>query len=257
MPVTVLDKNTEKLFRNHVDRDPLDFFWFVYDWKLYPDNTRIWLASDDYGLITGLLLVHRETIIQFRGSRDAVRTLLEYAPIPENAEVQAPPDCEDLVVDKYGSRYKMQLVLMELPRGEENVQITSLPERLHVGDAKEIVDLLREADPIWWGEMTAEGLVAGSFKEALWIGIRQNDKLVSIGSARLTELGASNIGIIATNGQYRNRGYATSITSALVKEILKTSHTAIIHVLSDNAPAVRCYTKVGFRPYRKYLALRT
>ena len=257
MHVVALDEGMEKLFWEHVNRDPLEFFWFVYDWKLYPDKTKIWLALDDNDKIAGLLLVHRDTVVQFRGIRDAVNALLDYAPVPEGAEVQSPLDCEDLVVGKYGSRYKVRLMLMNLTKGEENIQISTVPERLGVGDAEEVVALLREADPVWWGEMSAERLAAGSLKEALWFGIRQNGKLVSVGSARLTKLGVNNIGIIATKKEYRNRGYATSITSALVKEILKTSHTTIIHVLADNTPAVRTYTKAGFKPCKTYLAIRT
>jgi len=42
----------------------------------------------------------------------------------------------------------------------------------------------------------------------------------------------------------------------LVREILKKSQMAIIHVLADNAPAVRAYSKVGFKPYKAYLSLR-
>ena len=148
-------------------------------------------------------------------------------------------------------------MLMKLPKGEENIQISTVPERLGVGDAEEVVVLLREADPVWWGEMSAERLASSSLKEALWFGIREDGKIVSVGSARLTELGANNIGIIATRQRHRNRGYATSITSALVKEILKTSHTAVIHVLADNTPAVRTYTKVGFKPHNTYVAIRT
>jgi predicted GNAT family acetyltransferase len=62
---------------------------------------------------------------------------------------------------------------------------------------------------------------------------------------------------VATDEQYRNRGYATSIVSALVEEILKTDQTALIHVLRDNAPAARVCSKVGFKPYETYLSLKT
>jgi len=254
--VAVLDESMEKRFWEHVNRDLLDFFWFIYDWKLYPDKTKIWLALDDNDGIAGLLLVHRDSVVQFRGSRDAVKALLDYAPISEDAEVQAPLDCEDLVTSKCGSEYRVHMMLMKLLKGEEDIQISTVPERLGVGDAEQVVALLREADPVWWGDMTAERLLAGSTQEALWVGIRQKGEIVSVGSARLTELGTNNIGIVATRQEYRNRGYATSITSALVKEILKNAQTAIIHVLADNAPAIRTYTKAGFKPYKTYLAIR-
>jgi len=254
--VVTLDESMENLFWNHVNRDPLDFIWFIYDWKLYRDKTKIWLALDDARKVVGLLLVHGGTIVQFRGSREAVSALLGYAPVVEDVEVQAPLDCEDLVTGKYGSKYKVHMVLMSMERGEEQIQITTAPDRLGVEDAEEIAALMRQADPVWWGGVTTER-AANSLKEAYWVGIRRDGKVVSVGSARLTELGICNIGVIATREEYRNRGYATSVVSALVQEILKNARTATIHVLADNAPAVLAYTKAGFKPYKTYLAIRT
>jgi ribosomal protein S18 acetylase RimI-like enzyme len=246
----------ENLFWNHVNRDPLDFVWFIYDWKLYRDKTKIWLALDDAKKVAGALLVHGGTIVQFRGSREAVSALLSYAPVVEDVEVQATLDCEDLVTGKYGSKYKVHMTLMRMERGEEQVRVIAEPERLGVEDAEEVAALMKEADPVWWGGVTMER-AANSLREAYWVGIRQDGKVVSVGSTRLTELGICNIGVIATREDYRNRGYATSVVSALVREILKNAHTATIHVLADNAPAVRAYMKAGFKPYKTYLAIRT
>jgi predicted GNAT family acetyltransferase len=95
-----------------------------------------------------------------------------------------------------------------------------------------------------------------SLQEAFWMGIKQDGKIVSVGMTRLVDF-ASNIGVAATRKEFRNRGYATSIVSALAEEILKTSPAAIIHVISDNGPAIRAYSKVGFNPYRTYLSIRT
>jgi predicted GNAT family acetyltransferase len=87
------------------------------------------------------------------------------------------------------------------------------------------------------------------------MGIKQDQRIVSAGMTRLIDFG-SNVGVAATQEEYRNRGYATSIVSALVGEILKTSSTAIIHVITDNTSAVRVYSKVGFKPYRTYFSIR-
>ena len=58
---------------------------------------------------------------------------------------------------------------------------------------------------------------------------------------------------VATHESHRDRGYATSVVSALVKEILQTNNLALIHVLKDNIPARRVYEKVGFKICRNYL----
>jgi predicted GNAT family acetyltransferase len=129
------------------------------------------------------------------------------------------------------------------------------PVRLNVEEAEEVASLMRRCDPEWWGETTAEKLMQ-KWHNVFWLGIRKEKKLVSIGSVRLVDF-ASNIGVVATDKNYRNRGYATSIVSALVQEIFKKSPIALIHVISDNAPAIRVYSKVGFKPYKTYFSVRT
>jgi predicted GNAT family acetyltransferase len=94
-----------------------------------------------------------------------------------------------------------------------------------------------------------------SLETRFWLGIKQDGKLVSIGGTRLMDFG-SNINAVATDGHHRNRGYATSIVSALAQEIFKHCQTALIHVVKDNASAVRAYSKVGFKPYKHYLVMR-
>ena len=63
--------------------------------------------------------------------------------------------------------------------------------------------------------------------------------------------------VAALNVDYSDRGYATSILSALLKMLFKSSETAIIYVLSDNATAMHLYSKVGFKPYKRYFYVKT
>jgi predicted GNAT family acetyltransferase len=183
-----------------------------------------------------------------------VQKLLEYVNL-EKVELQAPPDCEDVVCEKYKPRVKQDMVLMCLNRGEESIQITEKPVRLGIEDAEDVADLMRRCDPEWWGETKAENL-RKSLETAFALGIRKDGRLVSAGSTRFVGF-ASNINMVATDEKYRSRGYATSIVSALVEEILKRSPIALIHVIADNAPAVRAYSKIGFKPYKIYLSIKS
>ncbi len=126
--------------------------------------------------------------------------------------------------------------------------------RLGVEDVGEAVDVMRRADPEFWGDLDVERQKL-AWKDAYMLGIRQDNRLVSVGLTRFVDIG-SNVGAIATDEAYRNRGFATSIVSALAEEILKRSPPALIHVLSDNAPAVRVYSKVGFKPCKQYVLVR-
>jgi predicted GNAT family acetyltransferase len=242
----------EQTFFNFVSHDPLDYYFFILDWNQRREQTKILLALNK-GNIEGALLLYADYIAQFRGNRNAVKALLEHANF-EKAELQAPLDCEDLISTKFTPDVKQTMVMMRLNRGEENIQITTPPTRLNAADAEDVAALMRKCDPEWWGEITAETQLK-SLETACWLGIKQDNKLVSVGSTRFVDF-ASNIHVVATEEAYRNRGYATSIVSALVKEIFKVSPIAIIHVIADNTPAVRAYSKVGYKPYKQYLSIR-
>jgi predicted GNAT family acetyltransferase len=142
-----------------------------------------------------------------------------------------------------------------MKKGEENLQVKQAPVKLDPEDIEDIVNLMQGADSESWGDLDAEQQKL-AWKEAYMLGIKQDNKLVSIGLTRFFEIG-SNISAIATDKAYRDRGFATSIVSALAEEILKNSPPALIHVLSDNAPAVRVYSKAGFKPCKQYILIRT
>lgn len=254
MKVVPLSKSSESIFWNHINLDPLDYFFFIVDLRQNPDKTKVFLAIDD-GKIAGLMLVYADSVVQLRGSRAAVKALLDSLSLI-SVEMQVPLDCEDLTVAKYKPRVNETMVMMSLRRGEERIQVSAVPVRLGVVDVEEIAELMRAADPVWWGEVTADRIRSRIETDAFWLGIKQDGKLVSVGSTRFYDF-ASNIHVVATSQECRNRGYATSIVSALVKEILKVSSTALIHVIKDNTPAVRAYAKVGFKPYKTYLSIRT
>lgn len=252
MKVVSIEEGLEQTFWNHVNQDPLDYYFFILDLKQQVEKTKILLAMEEKK-VKGLMLVYADYIVQLRGNRKAVELLLDSVDL-EKVELQAPIDCEDVVLGKYKPNVKHELVLMSLRKGEENIQIRSSPVRLGVEDAGEVAEIMRKADPEWWEEITAERQKE-SLEKAFWLGIKRNHKIVSVGNTRFVDF-ASNIGVVATDEHYRNMGYATSIVSALVQEILKRSSTALIHVLKDNAPAIHVYTKVGFKPFKHYLLMK-
>ena len=116
---------------------------------------------------------------------------------------------------------------------------------------------MRESYPKMWSEISAESVKALiAVKEAVWLGIKQDGKLVAFGYAMLTPK-VSHVTWIATSPRHERKGYATSIVSALAKECLAAAEAAIIYVMDDNNAAKGIYCKVGFRPYKSYFFVRT
>lgn len=256
MKVVSVEDGFEPIFWNLVNKDPLNYYFFIFDWTRRREQTKILLAMEDERVSGSMLLFARteeHSVVQLRGNLEAVDLLLESVG-SEKVELQAPLECEDIVLKKYKPSFRHVLVLMRLKKGEENIQIDHAPVKLGVEDTGEAVDLMRRSDLDFWGDLDVERQKL-AWKDAYMVGIRRDNRLVSMGSTRFADIG-SNINAIATDEAYRNRGFATSIVSVLTQAILKRSPLALIHVLSDNAPAVRVYSKVGFKPYERYFLVR-
>jgi len=249
--IMVLDSALEPIFLDYASQDVRDYYFFVYDWRFHRDSTEILLALKGYG-IEGLMLIYKRRMVQLRGSAEAVKALMEHLNL-EKASIQAPREHEPIILSKYRPSRTREIVLMTLRRGEEKLYIKHAISILSPKDAEEIAELLRQSSADW-AETTADQVAAEMERGALWLGIRQNGNIASVGNTHLVDLG-SNIGRVATHSTNRGKGYATSVVSTLVKEILQRSEYALIHVLSDNLPAKHVYMKVGFKPYKTYLLM--
>jgi len=252
MEMLPLDSRLEDIFWNHVYQDVPHHHFFILDWKFEKNSTKILLALKE-NRIQGMMLTYRQSIVQLRGSTEAANTLLDHLDL-EKVEIQALMEHKNTVLKRYKPMTRHRLILMTLRNGEERLHLKHPVVKLTPTDAKEIASLMRQANPESWGEATSQRIIEG-MDERLWLGMKVDGKLVSLGGTRFTEWG-SNIGVVATEESHRCKGYATSIVSTLVKKILARCPMAFIHVLSDNPPAVHVYEKVGFKPYRTYLFVR-
>jgi len=252
--VLPLDSRLEPLFWKHVYQDILHHYFFILDMKRDRASTKVLLALNQENCIGGMMMIYRQSIVQLRGSVEAARTLLAKLDI-EKVEIQGLEEHRALILDKFKKAKKtLELILMTLRRGAETLQIRHPVVKLSAADAEDIAALMRHGDPEWWGEITSRQ-IAERMNKRLWLGIKVDGQLVSIGGATLDVWG-SNIGTVVTHEKHRNKGYATSIVSAMVEQILQKSNLALIHVESNNPPAIRAYTKVGFIPYKKYFVAR-
>ncbi|MDH5391254.1 MAG: GNAT family N-acetyltransferase [Candidatus Bathyarchaeota archaeon] len=254
MKVLPLDSHLEPAFWKHVYQDIPDHYFFILDMKHNRASTKILLALNEENCIEGMMMIFEERIVQLRGSVEAAKAILAELDI-EKVEIQGLVEHKALILEKFKkAKRTLELILMTLRRGEETLHIKHPVVRLSTADAEDIAALMKHGDPEWWGEATAKK-IADKIRERLWLGIKVNDQLASIGGATIDDWG-SNIGTVVTHETHRNKGYATSIVSALVDRILQKTNLVLVHVESDNAPAVRAYTKVGFKPYRTYFVAR-
>lgn len=80
----------------------------------------------------------------------------------------------------------------------------------------------------------------------LYLGIREDNRLVAMAGQRMCPQDAREISGVATLPEFRGRGHARRLVSILVGEILREGLTPFLHVDADNDAARTAYEKSGF-----------
>lgn len=255
MRLALLTDETEDLFWDTVKRDYFDYYFFIYDWLIQRDKTEISLALER-DTIVGLMLIYDESIVQLRGEPAAVRFLLDNL-VSKVVDVQAPENCESVIVERFPNfALKEKILLMCISKGNEHLSINVKPEVLSNADSVAIASLMNECYPEMWSEITSAYVKRFmSCENAVWLGIRQQGRLVSFGYATIAP-NVSHVTWVATHQHWRNKGYATSIVAALLEACLKKAPSAIIYVMERNLAAKTVYLKVGFKAQRLYILLK-
>ncbi len=228
--------------------DPFINAYAIWDLHYLRHKTKFFVYLDN-GTLAGLLMDYLSDagihFIWLWGEVDAVKKLLNI-PLPDKMIFFIFPEYENIVRQKFPITAKYQVIFMLLQRGQENLQIRHEVRRLDLKDAYSLVSLRKEKP----SEEEIKG-AERKLKEQACYGIFIDSTLVSTAciQVRLPEIWI--IGDFYTKPEYRNKGYATSLASFLVKEALKETNHVGLFVRSDNYPAKRVYEKVGFQAYRE------
>jgi predicted GNAT family acetyltransferase len=78
-------------------------------------------------------------------------------------------------------------------------------------------------------------------------GVFTQKKLVSYAGSFLQLPQVWMIGGVYTHPDYRSKGYATLATSTVTEEALNNASVAALFARSDNVPALKAYSKIGYR----------
>jgi predicted GNAT family acetyltransferase len=122
--------------------------------------------------------------------------------------------------------------------------------RLTERDRDDLVRLYDDSYPGNWFD--PQMLETGQY-----FGVRVDGRLVSVAGVHVysEHYRVAAVGNIVTHPAYRNRGYATLVTARLCQSLLEKIDHIGLNVKSDNAPALACYTRLGFEivaPYGEF-----
>ncbi len=122
-------------------------------------------------------------------------------------------------------------------------------EKLAIKLGREHASLYRELELLRGVEISIDE-AREILKEYTHYGVIINDTLVSIAARYITLPVIHIIGGVFTRKEYRKKGYAKAVSSALTREAVSSGASAGLHVEVDNEPAIKVYTKLGYKIIR-------
>jgi GNAT superfamily N-acetyltransferase len=113
----------------------------------------------------------------------------------------------------------------------------------------EIGDLNRLYNLGFTAWLPSEAVASG-----VYYGIRIAGRLVAAAGTHVIsgEARLAVVGNVMTHPDYRNRGFAKQVTSAVTQELLRTGDQVVLNVRSDNPPALAAYAALGYREHVRF-----
>jgi GNAT superfamily N-acetyltransferase len=100
----------------------------------------------------------------------------------------------------------------------------------------------------------AAWLPSSAVAEGVYYGIRANGRLVAAAGTHVIsrEARLAVVGNVLTQADYRGRGYAKAVTSAVTADLLRFCDQVVLNVRSDNPPAIQAYLRLGYMEHSRF-----
>ena len=100
----------------------------------------------------------------------------------------------------------------------------------------------------------AAWLPSGAVAEGVYFGVRVGGRLVAAAGTHVIsrEARMGVVGNVMTHVEYRNRGLAKAVTSAVTAELLRYCDDVVLNVRSDNPSAIAAYRALGYEEHRRF-----
>jgi ribosomal protein S18 acetylase RimI-like enzyme len=79
-----------------------------------------------------------------------------------------------------------------------------------------------------------------------YVGVREEGELVAMAGERFSFDGYTEVSLVCTSPKVRGRGLGRIVVDEVVANIHARGDQALLHVLTDNAPAIALYEAMGF-----------
>lgn len=81
-----------------------------------------------------------------------------------------------------------------------------------------------------------------------YFGVFEGEKLISMAGKRLSPDPFVEISAVCTHPDFLGKGLSAKVIQRVIEEILAEGKTPFLHVYPENTPAIKVYSKLGFKP---------
>lgn len=243
MIVHSLNNNVEKKLFEFMNQDRIRNFWGIYDLKHHRDKTRTWVAFSQKNL-TGYLLELDKRILHIRGNSKSV------VPLLKKTDLTTPLfNIEPAHLTGARKLYNPTEPTDQTSRGNVTTylsmkvsQDTYQPFKQHP-----VQEMTRDNLEIVSGFLNRETSKVADLLKELSYGLYEHGRLASFVAAPEMLEDLAIIRGVYTAPEYRGKGYAESVCSAIVQTLLEQGKEVFLYVSKENPPALRVYRRLGFK----------
>lgn len=251
LPETQIDPDASAAeVRAFFERDRLLAAYALAD--LDPDNvdaSRWWVARQDDHIVAAALLVQ---VLPFRpcfamGETAALAELFRNGVAEARLIVATPPSGRLAIEASY--RFErvdlMHRMVVRAASFRPRVSHTVVP--LGPDQLDDLMDL--------YGNASRSYFTPARLARELYFGVYAGRQLAAAAGThvRSQAAGIAAVGNVLTRLAYRNRGMATSVTSAVTTAALESHRDVVLNVRQENAAAVSVYTRLGYDVHGQFV----
>lgn len=213
------------------------------------DRSRWWIARRDGTIVAAALLVE---VLPFRpcfamGETEPLAEIFRNGLSEARLILATPPNGRPAIEASYRFERIDVMNRMCVQADTFRPRVSQTLTRLGPDELDDIIDL--------YGTASRSYFTAARLAREIYFGVYSGRQLVAAAGTHVRSRGANiaAVGNVLTRLAYRNRGMATSVTSAVTLAAFDEHRDVVLNVRQDNTTAVSVYRRLGYEVHAPFV----